>query len=77
MLAFDVLKVENHKSEKNVETGVKARHILGDPNLVLSENQDAFRKSCLKFYSTVTKYLQEHLSLKVGLSPSIFFYLLQ
>ena len=65
-VGIDVLKVENHKSKKIVEIGVKARHILGDPNLVSSENQGAFRKSCLKFYSIATKYLQEHLPLNLS-----------
>ena len=65
-VGIDVLKVENHKSKKNVEIGVKARLILGDPNLASSENEDAFRKSCLKFYSAATKYLQEHLPLNVS-----------
>ena len=50
-VGIDVLKVKNHKCKKNVENGVKARLILEDPSLVSSENQDAFRKSCLKFYS--------------------------
>ena len=58
--------MENHNSKKNVEVGVRARLILGDPNLVSRENQDVFRKSCLKFYSTATKYLQEHLPLNVS-----------
>ena len=65
-VGIDVLKVENHKSKKIVEIGVKTRHILGDPNLVSSENQGAFRKSCLKFYSIATKYLQEHLPLNLS-----------
>ena len=65
-VGIDVLKVENHKSKKNVEIGVKARLIVGDRNLVSSENQDAFRKSFLKFYSTATKHLLEHLPLNVS-----------
>ena len=65
-VGIDILKVDNHKSKKNVEIGVKARLILGDPNLVSSENQDAFRKTCLKFYSIATKYLQEYLSFNVS-----------
>ena len=51
-VAIDVLRVENHKSKKNVEVGVKARPTLGDPNLASSANQYAFRKNCFKFYST-------------------------
>ena len=48
--------MENHKLKKIYEEiGVKARLIPGDPNLVLSENQNAFRKRCLKF--STTKYL--------------------
>ena len=43
-VGIDVLKVDNHKSKKNVEIGVKARLILGDPNLVSSENQDVLEK---------------------------------
>ena len=68
-VGIDLLKVENQKSKKNVENGVKTRLILGDSNLVSSENQDAFRKSSLKFYSTATKYLQEHLPLNVSVIP--------
>ena len=37
-ICIDVLKVENHKSKKNVVIGVKARPFLGDPSLVSSEN---------------------------------------
>ena len=64
-VSIDFLKEDYDKSKKNVEIGVKVRLILGDPNLVSSGNQDAFRKSCLKFYSIATKYLKEHLPLNV------------
>ena len=48
-VSINVLKVENHKSKKNVEIGVKARLLLGEPNLVSRENQDALTKSVPNF----------------------------
>ena len=48
-VGIDVLNVENHKSKKIVEIGVKARLLIGEPNLVSRENQDAFTKSVRNF----------------------------
>ena len=65
--------MENHKfKKKKKEIGVKARLIPGEPNLVSSENQNAFRKRCFKF-STTTKYLYEHLLLNVSVIRNIQF----